>query len=375
MKLEIETILKKYDVSQAQIIVNQGDKEIFSLCYGEVCGEKITLNHKFRIASMSKMVIAVLVLKMVEEGVVELEEDISTYLGFKLRNPYYLEEKITLKHLLSHSSSISDSGIYSSIIDYTLSEPDFSKFKNTSLEALFNHNVLALQENFYKESPGTTFRYSNFGVGVMATAVEYVTGKLLGELVKEYICDPLGIDGNFDTSKIRENSLILPLIRHLGEDKRITRDGDRAKIIAHENREVGRALYSEPAGGFRVSGGDFNKFLEMLAKSGEYQGTRVLSNSSLALMREPIELDYPKEAYFDRSGLGLHITENIMEGSVFGHTGDAYGFVGMAFYSTQKGYSFLMFINGGILRADSPYLYTVEREIVDKISILIKNHN
>jgi CubicO group peptidase (beta-lactamase class C family) len=66
----------------------------------------------YRIASISKLVVAVGVMRLVEEGKLALDEDVGTYLGWRLRNPHFPDAKITLRMFLTHTSSLRDGAFY-----------------------------------------------------------------------------------------------------------------------------------------------------------------------------------------------------------------------------------------------------------------------
>ena len=66
----------------------------------------------FRVASISKLVVALGVLRLVEERKLDLDRDVSDPLGWRLRNPHFPDAPVTLRHLLTHTSSLRDSGGY-----------------------------------------------------------------------------------------------------------------------------------------------------------------------------------------------------------------------------------------------------------------------
>ena len=68
----------------------------------------VTDRSLFRIASISKLVVVVAVMKLVEEGRLNLDEDVNKHLGWSLRNPNFPNTPITLRYLLSHQSSLTD---------------------------------------------------------------------------------------------------------------------------------------------------------------------------------------------------------------------------------------------------------------------------
>ena len=70
------------------------------------------IDHKMRVASISKLVVAIGVMRLVEQEKADLDADVSGYLGWTLRNPNHPTQIITLRQLLSHTSSVRDAGKY-----------------------------------------------------------------------------------------------------------------------------------------------------------------------------------------------------------------------------------------------------------------------
>ena len=72
----------------------------------------VTLDDPVRIASISKLVLAIGVMRLVEEGKLDLQADVSTYLGSTLRHPQFPDTPITLQMMLSHQSGLTDNAGY-----------------------------------------------------------------------------------------------------------------------------------------------------------------------------------------------------------------------------------------------------------------------
>ncbi|WP_163360631.1 serine hydrolase domain-containing protein, partial [Klebsiella aerogenes] len=68
----------------------------------------VTADDPVRIASISKLVVAIGVMRLVEQGRLDLDADVSRWLGWKLRNPAFPDAPISLRLLLSHRSSLTD---------------------------------------------------------------------------------------------------------------------------------------------------------------------------------------------------------------------------------------------------------------------------
>src|SRR3712207_3637826 len=73
-------------------------------------GRQLTIDDPVRVASGSKLIVALGVMRLVEQKRLDLDEDVSSYLGWRLRNPAFPETPITLRMLLSHTSSVKDEG-------------------------------------------------------------------------------------------------------------------------------------------------------------------------------------------------------------------------------------------------------------------------
>jgi CubicO group peptidase (beta-lactamase class C family) len=80
----------------------------------------VTIDDPVRIASISKMFVAFGVLRLVDQRKIDLDADVSRYLGWPLRNPWFPDKAITLRLLLSHQSSVSDAADYLIPVDQTI---------------------------------------------------------------------------------------------------------------------------------------------------------------------------------------------------------------------------------------------------------------
>ncbi len=152
-------------ISGLQMVVIKDGKATFEYAAGiaRVDGEKsipLNLDHKVRIASISKLVATIGLMRLVEAGKVNLDTDVSDYLGFKLRNPNFPNDQITLREILSHSSSIRDGDYY-----WLKGGEEFEEFfkpygKHYDGGAHFAHGG--------NKGPGEYFTYSNLNFGIMA---------------------------------------------------------------------------------------------------------------------------------------------------------------------------------------------------------------
>lgn len=141
----------------------------------------------FRIASLSKLVTALGAMKLVEQGALALDQDVGAYLGYRLRNPHFPEQAITLRMLLTHTSSLRDEGgfRFDPAVD----------LKEVLLPGGRHHGAGAMWSGAH--APGTWFEYVNFNAGLLATIMEAAAGERFDRLMRRLLFDPMGLKAGF----------------------------------------------------------------------------------------------------------------------------------------------------------------------------------
>ena len=179
---KIDKIVKEYyDARQLNgvVLVAEKEKIIYKKAFGYAdfaWGVKNKVDTKFRIYSISKQFTAMIVMQLVQEGKIDLDEPITTYL------PYYRKDtgdKITVNNLLTHSHGIPDPPMDKMPLIITASPEETIK-KYFGGDPTF--------------APGEKFSYSGVGgYTILGAIAERVSGKILRELLQERIFDPLGM--------------------------------------------------------------------------------------------------------------------------------------------------------------------------------------
>lgn len=221
------------------------------------------------VASISKTFTGVCVMKAVEEGKLSVDEDINAYLPFKVINPYFPNEKITLRSIGTHTSGINDrEPIYSDSYYYGGDSPvglgDF-------LKSYFETNGSRYsKDNFLPYKPGTYREYSNIAVGLAGYIVERVTGMSLNEYSKKVI---------FRQLKMKNTGWLLSQIDQNKHSRLYDKQGDSLKQIPL----YGVATY--PDGGIRTTIEELSRYFIALLNKGAYRGQRILKQSSIDTMQ------------------------------------------------------------------------------------------
>ena len=300
---------ERYHIPGIAACVVKGDQIVWSKGYGWAnLEERIPMSVQgiMNIASVSKTITATAIMQLWEKKKIDLDADVNDYLPFKLRNPRFPQKPITIRQLLTHSSSIRDGLAYRKI--YNCGDP------NKTLKEWIEHYLTEdgeyydPEENFHPSSPDSIYRYSNVGFGLLGYIVERVSGQAFHRYCRQHIFTPLEMasTGYFlneiDTSRIITPYLYLgPLQRNLGET------GDLP--LPHFNPYCIYSFWNYPDGLVRTTVEDLAKFATAYMHGGAYKGKRILQASTIEqMMRSQLSEDLNEDgdqglSWFHSSGL------------------------------------------------------------------------
>jgi CubicO group peptidase (beta-lactamase class C family) len=153
----------------------------------------------YRIASISKLITSLGVMRMVEAGELDLDADVSHALGFACRNPHFPKLPISLRMLMSHTSSLRDDAGY-----YWESQRNV-RLQDVLTPGGVHHGSGAMWSS--QHAPGSYFSYNNLAWGVIGTLMERVSGQRFDRLMKERVLQPLGLRGGFHPADFSDAEL------------------------------------------------------------------------------------------------------------------------------------------------------------------------
>jgi CubicO group peptidase (beta-lactamase class C family) len=327
-------------------------------------GPAFGFSSMFRVASVSKMVTAAGFMRLASEGAVDLDADVSAYLGAPLRHPAHPETAITARMLLSHTSGLRNGA------DFPL------PFSAVLLERLSR----AAGEPGYgdwfapdNELPGEFFSYSDVNFGVIAQIIERVAGRRFDLYMREAVFAPLGLDIGYNWSGVGQaaRDRVAPAARL--RDGRWTAEfdqepppepdvslyrGDAPEEPRLAAYELGRnGLGFSPHGGLRVSLAGMDALARFFAHGDE----RVLGLDALRAMQEPA-WSYRAEpsngetvsGFYQHFGLGVHLPAGQVARDAFaamdpdwrGHFGDAYGWMTGLLWNARSCATIVYALNG-----------------------------
>jgi CubicO group peptidase (beta-lactamase class C family) len=223
----------------------------------------LTIDDPARIASVSKLVVALAVMRLVDAGTLNLDRDVSDYLGWRLRNPASPDTPITLRLLLSHQSSLTDN------VGYAI--PLGGSVQASAVDPKAWDAV---------HPPGAYFRYANLNFPVIASVMEAATGERFDVLTARLVFTPLKLDACFNWTTCSEANVAraVVLTDGAGVVRRDRLDGKRPVCSAVpaadgtcdlDNYKIGTngALFS-PQGGLRISARGLVTIGQMLLRRG-----------------------------------------------------------------------------------------------------------
>lgn len=228
-----------------------------------------TPNTIMNVGSIAKPVTGVAMMRAVQEGKLSLDEDVNRYLPFRVVNPYHPNERITLRHLATHTSGITDRwAVYAGTYHYGGDSPEpLDRFLTDYFARDGKHYA---RENFLDAKPGARREYSNVGAALAGYVVERAFGEPLNVYTRKHVFAPLRMT--------RTGWLLSEIDRANHSTLFVSQNGFTIPIPLY-----GGTTY--PDGGLRTSVADLSTFFIAMLSGGEHQGARILDARSAVEMQ------------------------------------------------------------------------------------------
>lgn len=341
--VKMDKLLSSLGIIGSYNLVYNKEKDLKKIAYygfmDKEKGIRTNENTIYRIASISKVVVALAAMKLYEEGRLDLDGDISKYLGFKVRNPYHPDTIITTKHLMTQTSSMQD--VVHGNRGYYCKD---AGVKHIKLEALFDETSDYYDSSLWMDVEiGKHFEYCNFGCGVLVCIIERITGKLFKEYIKEILLNPLDIHTGFRTCDIDNMNDLAVHYTYDGKNFKNYRDIKSFPINEGGVFAVGDN-FSDYAGGLFIRGNDLFKIMKMLMDDGKYEDKVFFKEETIKYMKQIHWQGPSNDEAYKKKGLQLIILDGF-DGSLYGHFGNAYGLRAFMLFNDKHGYIFAS--NGG----------------------------
>lgn len=349
-------------------VVNE-DRLVYSRGFGfsdKKTAKPYSINTVQPIASISKTLIGVSLMKAQEMGLLNLDDDINKYLPFKIVNPYYPTETITIRQLANHTSTLKEPKylqsyifeeelppLHKGLVDKKLRRTAKADVKERNLKATEESNRISIvafikerfhpsgrfykKNNFVKSKPGAEYYYSNEGAALAAYIIESASGKSFVKFTTEYILDPL----EMENSSWDHNSL------HQIDSR------DRSKLY-YFGQEIPRfENITYPDGEFVTSVSDFSKYLMAMISGYNGESNILTADSCQKMMTKTNELD--EEAI-------LWEVDTKYDGYV-GYSGADMGILTLSHFFKKERMGVVVFTN-------TSHLKNIDQRVIDLFFIL-----
>ena len=338
---KLREIFDKNNIAGMSVAVTDRDRVVKNYKFGVMSVEEPQMgmaeDPMYRIASITKIVAGLTVLRLVDRGVLDLDRPVKEYWQGLTLSDKRAEETVTLRHLLSHTSGLPK--------EYT---PDGYREESALEESL----VLGLPSLELASLPGEgKYLYSNWGIRLASLVAEKQTGKRFSELAEELILNPLGMKKTtFDIRRAITYPLSVP---H-------EEDGEGGLRVIHYMKEnaaryAAGGLYSTPSelcilGRFLLRGGVTDK------------GERIVSEGMMSEMLTVHATRDEEDSYY---GLTMFLRKR---NGIFtmGHLGSAPPYATSVFVDPESGY--------GVVTLMNTYRAHLRYDIPDLIFDEIKNN-
>ena len=297
-------VARDNDVYGMQVVVFKDEEVLDSFNYGYSdikTKEEVNDDTVFRIASTSKMISNILVMKLVDEGKISLDSNLKEVTGLNYN------EDVKLYHVLTHTSGIKDNPIF-----------------NENLEKVYDIDYLL--EISSKDEPGTKYTYTNFGAGTMAAIIEKLTGEYFMDYAQRELFDKLDLNGAYVCEYLDEGSTIAKMYMDNYVFDPVTWFYDYDFYRSFELGKQYRLAY----GNMYINCTGLAKLGMLLAGDGSVNGEKILSEEAL----KEIRTIYDKaEGYPYMMGLNTDYSVTLVHGrNMYGHTGSAYNAISCLMY-------------------------------------------
>ena len=323
------------------VVMVKGDKVVYQKAFGyrdKDTREPLDINDIFRIASISKSFSGISILQLVEAGKMSLEDDVNDILGMKIRNPRYPDIPVTVKMLLSHTSSMKDGGGVDMYRDLTYVDESKTDIKTIREKAWLPY------------PPGKGYKYCNRGLNIIGLIIEKVSGERFDEYVLNHILKPIGVDNaGYNLDALDSSTFTKLYVHYKKSDKLVPGNGyvrNNEIKVANGTYKIGKdGCYWSPTGGMKISAPNLAKWMMTLRNGGVApNGNRIISEAGCRKLLTPV---------IDTGGgtkycLTIRVEPRFIKGKTLkGHTGSAQGLFSCMYFCPDEDWGFVCICSSG----------------------------
>lgn len=345
----VSAAARRHGAVGVQVAVIEHGAVTDTYCYGWAVKGAIPMTgqHKLRTASLSKVAVGISAALLQEEGAVDYDADIGVYWGQYARNPRYPDIPVTVRSMLTHTSTLLNSENIAWNYDGVKAQ-------------------LGSAAGYGGGTPGSldNWSYNNHAFGILGQTLELASGRFLDDVLDERLLTPLGADGSFTAGDLKRPELTATLYREAS----LSRSTGSLQSV-HRWKTPGATGRQFP-GGFTASALDMAKLTAVLAGDGCFEGVRLMEAGSVELMESYAGQALPEGGY-QAMPLRLRFDAYGREG-IYYHTGSAYGAYNLLSYDPFTGDGVVVLTTGADGGKDACGIYAICGEISQAVYDAIK---
>ena len=331
---EIDTFIRDrmdtYNIAGVSACLVKNDRMVWSNTYGFADLERelpMSLDWVQNICSISKTFTTTALMQLWEQGRFQLDDDVSSYMSFPVRNPAHPDIPITFRRLLTHRSSIRDGEWYGRM--YLCGDPAVTLADWIEGYLQPGGRFYDVQENFQSWAPGDRWDYNNVAFGLLAYLVEQMSGENFADYCRTHIFEPLEMNHtSWYLAEVDVSRHVVPYTYvEDGEVRSPTWGGHPLGVILEGSGSTvpqgdghhPSCAYNHPNfpdGFLRTSVRQLSWFARAYLNGGELDGRRILEESTIRQMLEPQTVEGSRT-----QGLTWYAQAPVRGREVWGHGG------------------------------------------------------
>ncbi len=319
---------KTRDVIGGAVIISRYGETVFSMTYGSKSAhvyDPVTLDTCFRIASVTKMVSAVGLMRLYDQGYFNLDAPLGEVLPFQVLNSAYPDSPPTVRQALSHTTGL---------LQTQTTQINWAYVSQRNTEKFFKPYT----------RPGTFYIYSNANGAFYGALIEALTGQSVNTYMAQNVFAPLSVNAAYTTSLLPDASDVSNRMSKTGGNLM-----SRSRAMEEEYEDTcNPARHLTPTvGNLHISANGLNRIGMMLCNEGYLDGVRILSPYTVRLMQAD-QRDFPDSSVSAESPYGLSM-QRVTDcyGNVwYGHQGMKEGLSSDLFYLPEQGLVVTVIANG-----------------------------
>lgn len=349
---KISFLMRLAGFSALSACVIQDDQIIWSNGYGYYDRDTHTSavpTTIYVLASVTKTIVGTALMQLYDHGLFDLDDDVNTILPFELRNPNFPDDPITVRMLLSHTSSL-NTNIQAQYYWMNFSgDPPFSFFPEPYLREFLLPGGRFYDDTVWSDTyrPGEQAMYANIGFDIISYLVELLSGEPFLDYCDTHLFAPLEMyNTSFNLSRLDINQVAIPYQRYRGRYYQI----DELAFLWGDDTPPEKywRIRCYPAGGLYSTVEDLAHFLIAHMNQGLYKDVQLLQPDTVTLMHTiAADNDIGYGLAWMQFNIGSQLTTT-------GHGGDLPGADTWMLYNESQDRGVIYFANGNAAYGSIP---------------------